>query len=239
MDDLDRAIADGEDYGMVKVLTPPGKDRILGATIVGSHAGDILTEYVAAMKHGFGLNKILGTIHVYPTIGEANKYAAGVWKNANKPEGVLRFLKRFHGWRRSTRIERQVASWCSWRHRCGVGRGSAVLGLRFFTASGRHSGSRTDKPAALFQSVGGDRSGPRPGRSRGLRRTRRLHRGCAVDRADLDSYYRSVAYLDPEGVRELETTGASHRLLDQRLQRADSRSNPGEPPHRPLRLRHR
>ena len=93
---------------MVKVLTPPGKDRILGATIVGSHAGDILTEYVAAMKHGFGLNKILGTIHVYPTIGEANKYAAGVWKNANKPEGVLRFLKRFHGWRRSSRTERRV-----------------------------------------------------------------------------------------------------------------------------------
>lgn len=100
MADLDRAIADEEAHGMVKVLTVPGKDRILGVTIVGDHAGDLITEFVAAMKHGFGLNKILGTIHIYPTLAEANKYAAGEWKRAHAPETVLRWLGRFHAWRR-------------------------------------------------------------------------------------------------------------------------------------------
>ena len=100
LDDLDRAIADGEDHGFVKVITPKGKDKILGATIVGSHAGDILTEFVLAMKHGLGLNKILGTIHTYPTIGEANKYLAGNWKKAHAPEGLLNWIEKFHGWRR-------------------------------------------------------------------------------------------------------------------------------------------
>ena len=75
--DLDRAIADEEAHGVVKVLTAPGKDRILGVTIVGEHAGDLIMEYVSAMKHKLGLNKILGTIHIYPTLAEANKYAAG------------------------------------------------------------------------------------------------------------------------------------------------------------------
>jgi pyruvate/2-oxoglutarate dehydrogenase complex dihydrolipoamide dehydrogenase (E3) component len=84
----------------VKVLTVPGKDRILGATIVGEHAGDLIVEFIAAMKHGIGLNKILGTIHIYPTLAEANKYAAGVWKKAHAPEGVLRRLERFHAWMR-------------------------------------------------------------------------------------------------------------------------------------------
>lgn len=98
--DLDRAIADGATAGFVKVLTVPGKDRILGATIVGSHAGELLPEFVLAMKHGLGLNKILGTIHSYPTLAEANKYAAGEWKRAHAPQGVLRFLARFHAWRR-------------------------------------------------------------------------------------------------------------------------------------------
>ncbi|MDX1594075.1 MAG: FAD-dependent oxidoreductase [Gammaproteobacteria bacterium] len=100
IDDLDRAIADGEDYGFVKVLTPPGKDRILGATIVGAHASDLLAEFVLAMKHGLGLNKILGTIHVYPTHAEANKYAAGEWRKAHQPELVLRWVERFHRRRR-------------------------------------------------------------------------------------------------------------------------------------------
>jgi pyruvate/2-oxoglutarate dehydrogenase complex dihydrolipoamide dehydrogenase (E3) component len=100
LDDLDRAIADGEAEGFVKVLTVPGKDRILGVTIVGEHAGDVIAEYVAAMKHGFGLNKILGTIHIYPTLTEANKYAAGVWKRAHAPQGVLRWLERYHAWMR-------------------------------------------------------------------------------------------------------------------------------------------
>jgi dihydrolipoamide dehydrogenase len=100
IDDLDRAIADDEAHGVVKVLTVPGKDKILGVTIVGSHAGDIIAEFVAAMRHGFGLNKILGTIHIYPTLAEANKYAAGVWKKAHKPEKLLQWVTRFHAWRR-------------------------------------------------------------------------------------------------------------------------------------------
>ena len=100
IDDLDRAIADGVAHGMVKVLTVPGKDRILGATIVGEHAGDLIIEFITAMKHGIGLNKILGTIHIYPTLAEANKYAAGVWKKAHAPQGVLRQVERFHAWMR-------------------------------------------------------------------------------------------------------------------------------------------
>jgi pyruvate/2-oxoglutarate dehydrogenase complex dihydrolipoamide dehydrogenase (E3) component/uncharacterized membrane protein YdjX (TVP38/TMEM64 family) len=100
IDDLDRAIADSAAHGWVKVLTAPGKDRILGVTIVGTHAGDLLAEYVLAMKHGLGLNKILGTIHTYPTLAEANKYAAGEWKRAHQPHGLLRWVQRFHDWRR-------------------------------------------------------------------------------------------------------------------------------------------
>lgn len=100
IDDLDRAIADGTAHGFVKVLTVPGKDKILGVTIVGEHAGDLLAEFVLAMKHGLGLNKILGTIHTYPTLAEANKYAAGEWKRAHAPQKVLAWLERFHAWKR-------------------------------------------------------------------------------------------------------------------------------------------
>ena len=100
IDDLDRAIADGADYGFVKVLTPPGKDKILGATIVGPEAGNLVAEFVLAMKHGLGLNKILGTIHIYPTMMEANKYAAGEWKRAHAPEAALRLAQRVFAWRR-------------------------------------------------------------------------------------------------------------------------------------------
>ena len=100
IDNLDRAIADSEAHGFVKVLTVPGKDRILGVTIVGSHASDLLAEYVLAMKHGLGLNKILGTIHTYPTMAEANKYAAGEWKRAHAPQKLLAWVKKFHDWRR-------------------------------------------------------------------------------------------------------------------------------------------
>jgi len=100
IDDLDRAIADGTAHGFVKVLTVPGKDRILGVTIVGEHAGDLLTEFVLAMKYGLGLDKILGTIHTYPTLSEANKYAAGEWKRAHAPQRVLAWLEKFHTWRR-------------------------------------------------------------------------------------------------------------------------------------------
>ena len=101
IDDLDRAIADSEAHGFVKVLTVPGKDRILGVTIVGTHAGDLLAEYVLAMKHGLGLNKILGTIHTYPTLAEANKYAAGEWKRAHQPARLLEWVRRYHDWKRS------------------------------------------------------------------------------------------------------------------------------------------
>lgn len=100
LDDLDRAITDGEAHGFVKVLTVPGTDRILGATIVGEHAGDLLAEFVLAMKHGIGLNKILGTIHTYPTLAEANKYVAGNWKRAHAPQDLLVWVERFHAWRR-------------------------------------------------------------------------------------------------------------------------------------------
>jgi pyruvate/2-oxoglutarate dehydrogenase complex dihydrolipoamide dehydrogenase (E3) component/uncharacterized membrane protein YdjX (TVP38/TMEM64 family) len=101
IDDLDRAIADSAAHGWVKVLTVPGKDKILGVTIVGVHAGDLLAEYVLAMKHGLGLNKILGTIHTYPTLAEANKYAAGEWKRAHQPLQLLEWVGKFHAWRRA------------------------------------------------------------------------------------------------------------------------------------------
>ncbi|GAB1262732.1 FAD-dependent oxidoreductase [Aurantivibrio plasticivorans] len=98
--DLDRAIADSAAKGFVKVITPPGKDKILGVTIVGEHGGDLLAEFVLAMKHGLGLNKILGTIHTYPTWAEANKYVAGQWKQKHKPELILNWLNKYHSWRR-------------------------------------------------------------------------------------------------------------------------------------------
>ncbi|MFL0670004.1 MAG: FAD-dependent oxidoreductase [Erythrobacter sp.] len=100
IDDLDRAIAESEVKGFVKVLTQPGKDRILGVTIVAAHAGELLAEYVLAMKHGLGLNKLLGTIHAYPTMAEANKFAAGQWKIARKPEKLLKWVEKYHTWRR-------------------------------------------------------------------------------------------------------------------------------------------
>ena len=100
IDDLDRAIADEEAHGVVKVLTVPGKDRILGVTIAGEHAGDLIIEYIAAMRHGLGLNNILGTIHIYPTLAEANKYAAGMWKKAHAPQSVLNWVARYHAWMR-------------------------------------------------------------------------------------------------------------------------------------------
>lgn len=100
IEDLDRAIADSEDHGMVKVLTRPGSDKILGVTIVGPHASDIIAEYILAMKHGLGLNKILGTIHIYPTLAEANKSAAGEWKKAHAPEKLLGWVEKYHNWMR-------------------------------------------------------------------------------------------------------------------------------------------
>ncbi len=100
MDDLDRAITDGAARGFVKVLTVPGKDKILGVTIVGEHAGDLLAEFALAMRHGLGLSKIMGTIHIYPTLAEANKYAAGEWKRTHAPQKMLAWVKRYHDWKR-------------------------------------------------------------------------------------------------------------------------------------------
>jgi pyruvate/2-oxoglutarate dehydrogenase complex dihydrolipoamide dehydrogenase (E3) component len=98
---LDRALTDDHARGFVKVLTPLGKDKILGATIVGAHAGELIAEFVLAMKYNLGMNKILGTIHIYPTMAESSKYAAGNWKKAHAPEKLLAFVERFHTWRRS------------------------------------------------------------------------------------------------------------------------------------------
>jgi pyruvate/2-oxoglutarate dehydrogenase complex dihydrolipoamide dehydrogenase (E3) component/uncharacterized membrane protein YdjX (TVP38/TMEM64 family) len=100
LDHLDRAVTESANRGFVKVLVAPGKDRILGATVVAHNAGESIAEFVLAMKHGLGLNKILGTIHIYPTMAEANKYAGGEWKKAHKPERVLSWLERYHAWRR-------------------------------------------------------------------------------------------------------------------------------------------
>jgi dihydrolipoamide dehydrogenase len=100
IDDLDRAITDGEDHGFIKVITPKGKDKILGVTIVGSNAGELLAEFTLAMRHGLGLNKILATIHPYPTMSEAAKYTAGVWKQANAPTKVLEWVEKYHKWMR-------------------------------------------------------------------------------------------------------------------------------------------
>jgi len=99
--ELDRAIADSATEGFVKILTVPGKDRILGVTIVGRHAGDLLAEFVLAMKHGLGLAKVLGTIHIYPTLAEANKFAAGEWRRAHAPQRLLPWVARYHAWMRA------------------------------------------------------------------------------------------------------------------------------------------
>ena len=100
LEELDRALADEEGRGFVKVLTPPGKDRILGATIVGHHAGDLLAEFIAAMKWGKGLKSLMGTIHVYPTLTEANKFAASAWRKKHAPEGLLEWVGKLHAFRR-------------------------------------------------------------------------------------------------------------------------------------------
>ncbi len=97
---LDRTMADEEEYGFVKVLTKPGSDKILGVTIAGTHAGDLITEYIGAMINGTGLNKILSTNHIYPTLAEANKAVAGEWKKGHVPAGLLRLIEKYHSWRR-------------------------------------------------------------------------------------------------------------------------------------------
>ena len=101
INELDRAIADSEAHAFVKVLTQPGKNKILGVTIVGEHAGDLIAEFVLAMKHNLGLNKVLGTIYIYPTMAEENKCVAGVWKRNHAPKKLLEWVGRYHAWRRN------------------------------------------------------------------------------------------------------------------------------------------
>ena len=98
--DLDRAVTESANHGFIKVITPKGKDKILGVTIVAEHAGDLMAEFVLAMKHNLGLNKILGTIHIYPTWAEGNKYVAGEWKRNHAPTKALQLLEKYHTWRR-------------------------------------------------------------------------------------------------------------------------------------------
>ncbi len=98
--ELDRAIVDEAGHGVVKVLTVPGKDTILGVTIAADHAGELISEYVLGMKHGLGLNKILGTIHIYPTLAEMNKFAASEWRKNHKPDWLLDLVGKYHRWRR-------------------------------------------------------------------------------------------------------------------------------------------
>jgi pyruvate/2-oxoglutarate dehydrogenase complex dihydrolipoamide dehydrogenase (E3) component len=100
LDHLDRAVTESANEGFVKLLVRPGTDHILGVTIVAANGGEMLAEYVLAMKHNIGLNKILGTVHAYPTMSEANKYAAGEWKKAHKPDRLLALVERYHRWRR-------------------------------------------------------------------------------------------------------------------------------------------
>jgi pyruvate/2-oxoglutarate dehydrogenase complex dihydrolipoamide dehydrogenase (E3) component len=98
--ELDRAIVDDSAHGFVKVLTVPGRDHILGATIVGAHAGELIAEFTLAMRHGLGLNKLLDTIHLYPSFMEANKYVAGQWRRAHAPTRLLGWVERYLRWQR-------------------------------------------------------------------------------------------------------------------------------------------
>jgi pyruvate/2-oxoglutarate dehydrogenase complex dihydrolipoamide dehydrogenase (E3) component/uncharacterized membrane protein YdjX (TVP38/TMEM64 family) len=127
LDDLDRAIADGDTAGFVKVLTARGSDRILGATIVGAHAGEMLPEWVTAMTHRLGLNQVLGTIHVYPTFAEANRFVAGAWRRGNVTTGQHTFLEALQRWARGHAGPGTVfaALWPLWRDRAPVDKGSA------------------------------------------------------------------------------------------------------------------
>jgi pyruvate/2-oxoglutarate dehydrogenase complex dihydrolipoamide dehydrogenase (E3) component len=102
--DLDRATVEGAARGFAKALTVPGKDRVLGAAIVGQHAGELIAEFALAMRHGLGLDKILATVHAYPTWAEANRYAAGSWKKAHAPERALCWLERWHRCRRHEKV---------------------------------------------------------------------------------------------------------------------------------------
>jgi pyruvate/2-oxoglutarate dehydrogenase complex dihydrolipoamide dehydrogenase (E3) component len=100
LDDHDRSLADGEAHGFIKVLTVPGKDQILGATIVGYHAGEMINEFVFAMTHGMGLKKISAVTHIYPTLSESNKAAANAWRSARLPEKYFPLLEKYFRWRR-------------------------------------------------------------------------------------------------------------------------------------------
>ena len=187
IDDLDRAIADGEDYGVVKVLTVPGKDKILGATIVGPHAGDLLCEYVLAMKHGLGLNKILGTIHTYPTLAEANKFAAGVWKKAHAPEKLLGYVEKYHAWRRKplSAGARALAAAVVLIAAVAVAVGVlATRGAAVPPPTNEHAVDFSHALAKVLERVDGE--------------GRVDYAGLQADPSDLDAFYGAIAGLDRE-----------------------------------------
>lgn len=100
LDEMDRALAEGEAKGFIKIMTKAGSDKILGVTICGAHAGELITEFITAMKNGFGLNQILATIHIYPSYSEANKYLAGQWKRKRAPQWALKILEKVHRFNR-------------------------------------------------------------------------------------------------------------------------------------------
>ena len=98
--ELDRAIAEADTDGFVKVITRQGSDKILGVTIVGTNAGEILTGFTIAMQHNLGLKKLLGVIYPYPTRSEAIRAVAGLWRQKHASARGLALLERFHKWRR-------------------------------------------------------------------------------------------------------------------------------------------
>ncbi len=194
IDDLDRAIADGEDYGVVKVLTVPGKDKILGATIVGPHAGDLMAEYVLAMKHGLGLNKILGTIHTYPTLAEANKLAAGVWKRAHAPEKLLGHVERYHAWRRGKPLSAGTRA---------LAAATVLIVLLGVGALALSTQGATEMPPPSRPAVGDPGRAEDGGDASLSKVLERVddeglvdYAGLEADPGDLDAYYATIAGLD-------------------------------------------
>ncbi len=202
IDDLDRAIADGEAYGVVKVLTRPGKDKILGVTIVGPHAGDLMAEYVLAMKHNLGLNKILGTIHTYPTLAEANKFAAGVWKKANAPQNLLAKAEKFHAWRRGKPLSSQTRAAAAAVMLLGL------VGIGGLACNTQGSQDATDPTASVSAPTPTAESAIEPFSDATLARVLAHvddnglvdYAALAADPADLDAYAAALATLDDDVV---------------------------------------
>jgi pyruvate/2-oxoglutarate dehydrogenase complex dihydrolipoamide dehydrogenase (E3) component len=100
LDEVDRAILDGEDEGFARVHIQKGTDKILGATIVAAHAGEMISEFSVAMKTGAGAKAIAGTIHPYPTQAEVNKKVINLWRKAHFTQRTREFLIKLFAWMR-------------------------------------------------------------------------------------------------------------------------------------------